>query len=81
MRCEEARAADMCSDMVEHGLGDCHTVIGRGAAAELVENDEGAGCCFSENLFGFGEFYKEGGLCGEDVVVCAEARHNAVAGG
>ena len=81
MRREEADAADMARDMMQHGLGDGDAVVGRGAAAELVEDDEGARGGFGEDFFGFGQLDEEGGLGGEDVVVGAEAGHDAVGWG
>lgn len=81
MRREETDTADMRRDMVQNGLRDRDTIVGRGAAAEFVEDDEGAGSSFGKDLLGFGELDEEGGLRGEDVVVCAEAGHDAVDGG
>jgi hypothetical protein len=81
MRREEADAADVARDVMQDGLRDGDAIVGRRAAAELVEDDERARGGFGEDLFGFGELDEEGGLGGEDVVVCAEAGHDAVAGG
>ena len=78
VRGEVADAADVRGDVVQHGLGDGHAVVGAGPAAELVEDDEGAGGGFGENLLGFGKFDEEGGLRGEDVVIGAQARHDAI---
>ena len=78
VRGEEADAADVRGDMVQHRLGDRDAVVAARAAAELVEDDEGARAGFGEDLFGFGELNEEGGLCGEDVVVGAEAGHDSV---
>ena len=80
VRCEEACAADVRGDVVEDGLRDSDAIVGRGAAAELVEDHEGAGRGFGEDLLGFGELDEEGALCGEDVVVGSQAGHDAVAG-
>ena len=72
---------DMCSDVMKDSLRDGNTVVGGGATAEFVEDDEGAGGSRGEDLFRFGEFDEEGGLGGEDIVVCAKTRHDAVDGG
>lgn len=80
MRSKETRTPNMCRDVMEYCLCNSDAVIGGSAAAEFVEDDEGAGCGFCEDFLGFGEFDEEGRLGGEDVVVCAEARHDAVDG-
>lgn len=81
VRGEEADAADVRGDVMEDGLGDGDAVVGAGAAAEFVEDDEGAGSGFCEDFLGFGQLDEEGGLGGEDVVVGAEAGHDAVGRG
>lgn len=78
MSSEESYATDVRGNVVKYCLGDCYTIVGGGTAAELVEDHEGARGGFAEDFFGFGELNKESGLCGEDVVVCAEAGHDPV---
>lgn len=78
VRGEEAGAANVCCDVVEDGLRDCDAVVGRCAAAELIEDDQGARRGFRENFLRLGKLDEEGRLGGEDVVVGAEARHDAV---
>lgn len=78
---EEADAARVGGDVVQHCLGDGDAIVGAGTAAKFVEDDERAGRGFGEDLFGFGELDEEGGLRGEDVVVRAEAGHNPINGG
>ena len=78
VRREEADAAYTSSNVVKHGLGDSNTIVRRCATAKLVEDDEGAGSGFREDLLCLGELDEEGGLGCEDIVVCAEAGHDAV---
>lgn len=80
VRCEEACAADVRRDVVEDGLSDGDTVVRRGAAAKLVEDDEGSRRGLGEDLLGFGELDEECTLGGEDIIVSPEAGHNAIAG-
>lgn len=80
MRGKEARAANMRSHVMEHRLRNSNAVVGGCSAAQFIEDDEGAGCRFGEDLFGFRELDEEGRLSGKDVVVGAEARHDAVDG-
>ena len=68
---EEGEAAEVGGEVVEDGVGDGEAVVGACAAAELVEDDEGAGGSFGEDFLGFGQLDEEGGLGGEDVVVRA----------
>ena len=79
VRCEEACATDVGCNVVEDGLCDRYTVVGGGAATELVKDYEGAGCGFRKDLLGFGELDEESTLCREDIVVGAQAGHYAVA--
>ena len=72
MRRKEANATDMGGDVVEHSLGDGETVVGAGAAAEFVEDDERARRGFTENLFGFRQFDKESRLGCKNVVIGPE---------
>lgn len=67
---EEAESADVRGHVVQHGLGDGHTVVGAGTAAQFVKDDKRTGCGFRENLLGLGELDEEGRLGGEDIVVC-----------
>lgn len=77
---EEADAADVGGDVVEDGAGDGDAVVGRGAAAELVEDDEGSRRGFGQDLLRFREFDEESGLGGEDVIVGAQAGHDSIDG-
>lgn len=81
MRSKEAHAANPARNIVQDSLGDSHAVVRGRPAAELVEDDEAAGRRFGQDFLGLRELDEEGGLGGEDVVVCAEARHYAVDGG
>ena len=78
VRREKPDAADMRGNVVQHGLSDSDTVVGGGTAAEFIEDDEGAGRSFSEDLFSFGQLDEECRLRSEDVVVGTEAGHDAV---
>lgn len=75
---EEADAADVSGDVVEDGLGDSYAIVAACAAAELVKDDEGSGSSFRKNFLRFCKLDKEGGLCGKDVIVGAEAGHYSV---
>lgn len=80
MCCKEASASDVRGNVVEDRLCDGHAIVGGSTAAELVEDNEGAGSGFGEDLLGFRKLDEEGTLCSEDVVVRAQAGHDAVAG-
>lgn len=42
MRDEQSQSLDILSHVSQHGLGDGDAVMGAGAAAQLVEDDEAA---------------------------------------
>lgn len=71
VRGEKSNTTDVGSDVVEYGLRDRYSIIAAGAPTQFIEDDEGAGSGFGENLFGFRELDEEGGLSGEDVVIGA----------
>lgn len=70
MRSEETNAAYSRRYVVKHGLSNGDAIVRGGAATELVEDDEGTGRCFGENLLRFGKLDEEGRLRGEDIVIC-----------
>lgn len=78
MRDEQAQTADVADDILEDGLGDGDAVVGGGAAAELVEDDERAGTSALEDVGRLGQLDGEGGLVGEEGVVGTHAGVNAV---
>lgn len=80
MRSEKPNATDVRGDVVEDRLRDRDTVIGRRAAPEFVEDDEGSWGSFRKDLFGFREFNEKGRLCGKDIVIGAKAGHDTVDG-
>ena len=69
---EESGAADVSSDVVKNGLGNCNTIIGACSTTEFIEDDEGSGCGLSEDLLGFRKLDEESALGSEDVVVSSE---------
>ena len=80
VRGEEAEAADVRRDVVQDRLRDRYAVVTRSAAAQLVEDDEAARRGFGQDLLRLRQLDHERRLAGEDVVLGAEARHDAVDG-
>jgi len=62
----------------EHRAGNAHAVEGRRAAADLVENEQGARRCLMQDLAHLGHLDHEGGLAAGQVVARADAREDAV---
>ncbi|KAG4219322.1 hypothetical protein PC116_g32198 [Phytophthora cactorum] len=71
---EEGEAAGVLDDVLEDGVGDGGAVVGARAAAELVEDDQGAGGGGAEDARGLGDLDHEGGFAGEEVIAGAHAR-------
>ncbi len=78
---EEADATNVRRDVVQNCLSDRDAVVGAGSTAKLIEDNKRAWAGLVQDLFGLGELDEESRLCGKDVVVCAETRHDAVNGG
>lgn len=70
---EEGEAAGVADDVVEDGVGDGGAVVSAGAAAELVEQDEGARGGGAQDGGRLADLDHEGGLAGEEIVAGAHA--------
>ena len=75
---EERARADAAVDVLERGPGEREAVEGGGAAAHLVEQDEGAAGGGVEDGGGLGHLDHEGGAAARDVVAGADAGVDAV---
>ena len=75
---EQAAAAALVVDRLDHRPGDGEAVIGRGAAADLVEDDEAARRRLGEDRRGLDHLDHEGRAAAREIVRCADAAEQAV---
>ena len=73
MRGEERPAAILRMEMLDHRPGDGEAVEGRGAAADLVEDDERARAGLVEDRGGLDHLDHEGGAAAGEIVGGADA--------
>lgn len=65
-------------EVLDHGPGDAESIVGAGAAADFVEDDEAAGGRVVENVGGFVHFHHEGGVAAGKFVAGSDAGEYAV---
>ena len=65
-------------DVLDHGPGQGQAVVGRRAAADLVEDDEAARRGGVEDHGGLGHLHHEGGAAARQVVGGADAGEDAI---
>ena len=75
---EQGAAAVLLVQMLDRRPGDRQAVEGRGAAADLVENDEGARGRLIEDRGGLDHLHHEGGAAAREIVGRADPREQAV---
>ena len=68
----------MVVDVLDHGPGDGKAVVGAGAAAQLVEDDQAAAAGVMQDVGRLHHLDHEGALVGVDLVLRADAGENAV---
>lgn len=78
---EESEAPRFGYDVVQDRLSNGGAIVGAGAAAELVQDDEAARGGGAQDAGCFGYLDHEGGFAGEEVVSCAGAGVDGVAEG
>ena len=69
---------DIGVEVLDHGPGDGEAVVGAGAAADLVEDDEAAGGGVVEDVGGLVHLDHEGGVAACELVAGADAGEDAV---
>src|SRR5437773_553402 len=81
MGCEQSQRAQLWSivQVLEDRLGDADTVVGAGAAADLIEDEEAAGRRVRENVGGLHHLDHEGRQAARQLVVRADPREDPVA--
>ena len=75
---EQSLGAGARVDIFDRGPGDGKTVVGGGAAADFVEQDQGARRCGVKNRGGFGHLDHEGGAAASQVVAGSDSGEDAV---
>ncbi len=74
---EQGPRLDLVMHRLDHRPGDRQPVIGRRAAADLVEDHQAVGRCLGEDRRGLDHFDHEGRTAAGKIVGCADARLNS----
>src|SRR4051794_33005845 len=78
MSCEERLSARLRVDVFDGGPGDGESVVGCGAATDLVEEDERARSGSVEDRGGLGHLDHEGGTAACEIVGGSNAGEDAI---
>ena len=80
MRCEHRLCAELAliRAVFEHGSCYRHAVVGRGAAAYLVQNKKARACCIAQDVCDLAHFKHEGRLAGGEIIGCADAGEHPI---
>ncbi len=75
---EDAAGAPLLGQVFGHRPGDREAIEGGGAAADLIEQHQGALAGVVKDVGGFGHFHHEGGLARREVIAGPDAGEQAI---
>ena len=75
---EQSLGAGARVDIFDRGPGDGKTVVGGGAAADFIEQDQGARRCGVKNRGGFGHLDHKGRTAPGEIVAGSDSGKNAI---